>query len=260
MEDIDFSVPVRTGINRIWRNLDALPEGDIPAWANDAVLEIEKAERQEGFSICRTTADIDSLLQELLRQIRVIDEMFDDSENPLLADWKARKQRLLIEQRRLMAKAELLRRMEEASKVTPIKGKASVKDNRIVWLNGKPSAFDFMDDVMPHCSIPGNLALDLVVQGHFFEQGNPMPLLPGFPAPIKWLSDLKVLAFLFSSLASDGIIQKRQWKRIAAQFVDRNDRKIDPENFGTLRYKASDAAFRMVDDLRKDIGLGPMKV
>lgn len=258
MEDIDFLEPVRTVINQVWRNLDELPEGDIPAWANDAVVEIEKAEKQEGFSICRTTADIDSLLQELLRQIHAIDEMFDDLEDSLLADWKARKQRLLIEQRRLMAKAELLRRMEEASKVTPIKVKASVKDNRIVWLSGKPSAFDFMDAVMPHCSIPRNLALDLVAQGHFIEQGTPLPQLPGFPTPIKWLSDLKVLAILFSNLAFDGIIQKRQWKRIAAQFVDKNGKRIDPDSFSTLSYKHSAAADLIVDDIYKDIGLDSM--
>jgi len=257
MFDVNLNASVRAVINSIWRKIDGLSDGDIPAWADEAIIEIERAEKQEGFTICRDSADIDVLLQELARQIHLIDDVYDDLNDPLLADCKARRDRFSIEQNRLMAKAELLRRMNLSSKVSPIKNKTLNRDNRILWLSTEPTALDFIDAICSFCFIPPELDLCLIAQGHFLEQESPKPLLPGFPSPIKWIGDQKVLATLFSSLARDGVIQKRQWKKIAANFVDKDGNQIDPDNLGSLPYKASNQTNLTVEKIRASLDLLP---
>jgi len=265
MSSFDLGAPYRENIQKVWDLIGRLPDGDIPIWSDERIIEIDNAwrklinttnglraehiddlfeeveawEKSENFETVRSAEGIDRMLAEINSLLgKLLDSLpLDEQENTN----KRHKEIIRLSQgiNCLMIKAELLRRKEYSEQLVPFIHKRGSRrnDNRIIWISKKRTPVEFLKKLSSVIAIPDYLSIETVSRAHFFIPSTPTPLPPGHPTRLRWLEDISVLAFLFEELADWRFIWKRQQKRIATHFVDKNGLEINPESFVTLVYK-----------------------
>lgn len=232
---IDTAVSYSKSIDAIRNELIGIPDGDIPLWAEESIVGIELEEKECGWEVVRDESSIDHLLTVIAEELSRIDEAGDliYSKNPEKRIERIRE--LRTEQNRLMIKAELLRRIQWASRLSPF-AVQNARDSRILWLGakGKIRARDFLEICSERIIIPPYLELDSVVRAHFLEKEFPTTIPPGYPQPLHWVDDTTVLARLFKNLGEKSIVQNKQWQNISIHFLDVNKKALKPESLHVL--------------------------
>jgi hypothetical protein len=248
MTHFDPGAYYKDNIQKIWAEIELIPNGDIPAWAEENIAEIEAWEKLENFETVRTPEAIEALLGAIGSRLQVMNEIKDLDEIEQTDKRHREIERLENGRNLIMLKAELLRRRDATIKNEPyIPKKGSRRaDTRIIWISRKRNPAELIERLLEINAIPSYISLDATVRAHFFIPSAQTPMLPGSPSRLRWLGHLKVLAFLFEELGRLRYIRKGQLKNVAKNFLDQAGCEINVASFITLPHKFSDPANREV--------------
>lgn len=244
MTHFDPGAYYKDNIQKVWAEIELIPNGDIPAWAEEKIAEIEAWEKLENFETVRTPEAIEALLGAIDSYLLVMHEIKDLDEIEQTDKRHREIERLENGRNLIMLKAELLRRRNATLQSVPFIPKKGSRraDTRIIWMSRKRNPAELLERLSKINAIPSYISLDATVRAHFFIPSAPTPMLPGSPSRLRWLGDLKVLALLFEELGRLRYVRKGQLKNVAKHFLDKAGCEINVESFITLPHKQSNTA------------------